>query len=384
MRTKNTYPKWIAGSLLLLAAFFSSCSEDAVDEMKQPEHDANTITFEVGIDNASLTTRAANEYGDVLTDYVTNVYVFSKGKMESTLKETGSAYDGYTLESQEELTTSLFTYETTTDKDYLFIFIACEDDYDEKCVVKSGENISGMIQLNDLETGDNYTSCCIPIFSNDESYSKPLKPHEKEDNAFDDFMIYGASHVVNGQIDGNYQPEKIVLTRQLGAVTFKAAVSTEQVTCNIVSDYYRLYLSQIAEKNSENFSSYSYINDLASVVFKNPQMQKVFPNGGNGEYTMYVPCTTTHTPADFKDVNDYWDERANYYRNSDVNVDSYNISSTSITVNGETYSLELDKYRFPVFQNCRTILTVGDGSNITVSFGTEGGINLEDQWNGWK
>ena len=53
---------------------------------------------------------------------------------------------------------------------------------------------------------------------------------------------------------------------------------------------------------------------------------------------------------------------------------------TSITIQEKTYSTsEL----FPIYPNRRTILTIGDGSKITVSFGdNQGNINQEGDWNG--
>lgn len=386
MRTNNTYKNWILSGLLVVTAFVSSCSENVVEPIHQQDNDIKTVTFEVGIDDASITTRAKNGYEKA--EYVASVYVFSKDEFNRvSSRESESAYAGYKLEGSEKLESSLFTWNIKTNKDYLFIFVACEKAYEEDCIVKYAvANEGGNLEdKGNVSVGTEYINCFISVFSNDAEFTFPLKPNVKKD-AYDDFMIYGAAHPINGIIEGNYKPEKIILTRQLGAVTFKAAESTEKVTCNIVSDYYRLYLSQIAERNSSDYSSYSYIGDYASVGYKNPQITKEFPNGGNGEYTIYLPYTTTHTPEEFiaeKDNKQYcWDQRANYYKLPDVS--EYGISPTSINVNGENYSLTLDKNRFPIFPNYRTILKVDDGSGITVSFGKEGGIDLEDQWNGWS
>lgn len=369
MKVKNKYRNYILGSLcFLMAAFCVSCSEDIPGGKEQSGN--STVTFEVGID-ASMMTRATGDYGSV-SDYKTTVYIFTKIRdVDAGVPQPDDKnfYEGFTFYESKELNSALFTYNMQEDKLYLFTFIACEKPYAEKGlgkVVYAGDSA-----LEDIAVGTELTKCFVPVFENsfDNSGEGYFKPYPKEPDAKDDFMIFGAAHQINGMAQGNYKPEKITLTRQLGAVVFKAQASTEQVTCKVASDYYRLYLLQMLGENG-----YSLFNDYASSAMF-PLMCKEFSGSADGIYTFYLPCTTIKTPSTFSPDSD---GQANCFTTEGWEE----LVETSITVNGTTYKLD-PTVKFPIFPNYKTILTADDGSRLDVSFGgNDGGIDLEDKWNG--
>lgn len=366
MKMKNKYYNYVLGSLcFLMAALSVSCSEEIFDDKEQIDN--ATVTFEVGID-ASIMTRATGSYGSV-SDYTTTAYVFSRTRnVDNPPSEEGeNFYENFTFVESANVGSSLFTYDITEDKLYLFVFVACENPYAEKGLGKVV--IEDNYDIKEIEVGTEFKNCFIRIFSNDDDNTTEgyCTPHPKAANAKDDFMVFGAAHQINGIAEGNYKPEKITLTRQLGAVVFKAGPSTEKVTCKVASEYYRLYLSQMCGEAA--FSS--LMNDFAGNKMV-PLMSRDFDGNNDGTYTFYLPCTTTEAPS----------ETSKGQANVVFDEGWIGLVETSITTNGVTYTLDEDA-TFPISPNYKTILTTDDGSRLNVSFSEEdGGINLEDEWNG--
>lgn len=367
MKMKNKYYNYVLGSLcFLMAALCVSCSEEIFDDKEQIDN--TTVTFEVGID-ASIMTRATGSYGSV-SDYTTTAYVFSRTRNVDNppSEEDENFYENFTFVESANVGSSLFTYDITEDKLYLFVFVACENPYAEKGLGKVV--IEDNYEREDIAVGTEFKNCFISIFSDDVGNdSGGFTPYSKESGAKDDFMVFGAAHQINGIAEGNYKPEKITLTRQLGAVVFKAGPSTEKVTCKVASEYYRLYLSQMCGEIT--FSS--LMTDLASNQSKYPLMGRDFDGNNDGTYTFYLPCTTTRSPHSLTGSEGLANAVAKGWEES---------VETSITTNGVTYTLDGEK-TFPISPNYKTILTTDDGSRLDVFFSEEdGGINLEDKWNG--
>lgn len=380
-RIKN-YSSLLALMLLLCCV---SCSEDNLEPVAEKDG-MFTVTFNIaGIDDGSLATRAG-EYGDQYADYTTKLYIFSKRKntegnveddpTSEEVQNQDNPFEDYKFLQSEDISNKhQVTLSLESLNNYLFVFIAYETDYAEygKVWAKSESGTD----LNEVSSEDKYTNCFIKaVDENKASTSFPVYP--KADNAKDYFMVYGAGLALPGFDESAYIPETIVLKRQMGAVTFKIPEDieiTSEVTCKVVTDYYRLYLSQILEANQSGTRNHN--SDYASSNYY-PVISCSFTNTEtNKEYSFYLPCTTTRTSID----SNHADEQANCY--SESLWDDY-IDGTSIEWGDTKYYLPMSQ-RFPIFPNRRTILTLGsDGLEVSFSSEVEGKdhIDVEDDWNG--
>ena len=381
-RIKN-YSSLLALMLLLCCV---SCSEDNLEPVAEKDG-MFTVTFNIaGIDDGSLATRAG-EYGDQYADYTTKLYIFSTDKnMEGNVEDDPTSeevqsqdnpFADYTFLRSEDVEAARITLSLESDYNYLFAFIACEDDYwkkDDNPVLYFGGSLT---TPSPVKKENEFIDCFIQVVNEDEaSTSFPVYP--KAANAKDYFMVYGAGLALPGFDESAYIPETIVLKRQMGAVTFKIPEDieiTSEVTCNVVTDYYRLYLSQILEANQSGTRNHN--SDYASSNYY-PVISCSFTNTEtNKEYSFYLPCTTTRTSID----SNHADEQANCY--SESQWDGY-IDGTSIEWGDTKYYLPMSQ-RFPIFPNRRTILTLGsDGLEVSFSSEVEGKdhIDVEDDWNG--
>lgn len=375
---KSAYNNRILSGLLMLlmAALWTSCSEDTIGTEANGGK-SSSVTFHLsGIE--SLRTRAAGGTENFNSDkYKAKLYLF-KDEMEGSSTDPNNPYPDFKLDREPvEIKEGYVTIDNLErDKyNYIYIIVAYEDDYEEEAKVMSwdAENYSS----KELEAGISlYTTCYIAAL--DENNSNVPYNQDGEEP----FMIYGAGGEIASQLD-QFIPVEVILTRQMGAVVFSTGadnIESTSATCKITTDYYRLYLSQMIEtvsgtrnhcddyagKNSTSnievmFTAGTYINNLKG-------------------YMLYLPCTTTKEYAvDEKGDYLYLDEKE--YANYSYDVDgNYQSGTTSITFQDKTYSTTK---LFPIYPNRRTILTIGDGSIINVSFGNdEGKIDQEGDWNG--
>lgn len=357
--------------MLLMAAFWTSCSEDTIGT-ETNESKLSSVTFHIG-GIEGLRTRAANGIENIdFNKYGARLYLF-KDKIENSTTDTDNPYPGFTLASDPvEITEGYVTIDNLnrTEYNYIYIIVAYEKGYAEEAKVMSWDADS--YASYELEVDKSlYTTCYIAALDENNSYA----PYSQQGD--DKFMIYGAGGEIASQLD-QFVPVEVVLTRQMGAVVFSTgAEDIERIpaSCTITTDYYRLYLSQIIETLS---GTQNHCSDFASSN-ANPEISIEFEGGAlinelKG-YMVYLPCTTTKAYESYEASNIPDNEKINY-----KNADPGTTCTTSITVQGKTYATN---QLFPIYPNRRTILTIGDGSKITVSFGDDkGNINQEGDWNG--
>lgn len=357
--------------MLLMAAFWTSCSEDTIGT-ETNESKLSSVTFHIG-GIEGLRTRAANGIEDIdFNKYGARLYLF-KDQIKDSQTDPNNPYPGFTLASDPvEITEGYVTIDNLnrTEYNYIYIIVAYEKAYAEEAKVMSwdADNYTG----NELEADESlYTTCYIAALDENNSNA----PYSLQGD--DKFMIYGAGGEIVSQLD-QFVPVEVILTRQMGAVVFSTgAEDIERIpaSCTITTDYYRLYLSQIIETQSgtqnhcSDFASQNSYPDI-SIEFSGG----AFINELKG-YMVYLPCTTTKAYESYEASNIPDNEKINYkYAEPEAT------GTTSITVEGETYATS---QLFPIYPNRRTILTIGDGSKITVSFGDDkGNINQEGDWNG--
>lgn len=380
MAMKKTYNNRILSGLLalLMAALWASCSEDTIGTEETNGGKSSSVTFHLG-GIEGLHTRAADGTENFNSDkYGAKLYLF-KDVAEGSSTDPNNPYPNFKLDREPvEIKDAYVTIDELDRQNYnyIYIIVGYEKDYENEATVKSW-NANDWVGT-DLVVGDDgslYTTCYIAALDENNSNAPYTQKGEEP------FMIYGAGGEIASQLD-QYIPVEVVLTRQMGAVVFSTGAENieKSVTCTITTDYYHLYLSQIIETVS---GTRNHSNDYAGAN-SNPNIEVIFDGGFNIDepkgYMLYLPCTTTkeyavgeHGEYLYLDSKEY----ANYFYDSDG---VYQSGKTSIEFGNKTYSTsEL----FPIYPNRRTILTIGDGSKINVSFGDEEGkIDQEGDWNG--
>ncbi len=357
--------------MLLMAAFWTSCSDDTI-ETETNGGKLSSVTFHIG-GIEGLRTRAANGIENIdFNKYGARLYLF-KDKIENSTTDTNNPYLGFTLDREPvEITEGYVTIDNLkrTEYNYIYIIVAYEKAYAEEAKVMSwnADDNSGV----ELEVAKSlYTNCYIAALD-ENNFNAPYSLQGD-----DKFMIYGAGGEIASQLD-QFVPVEVILTRQMGAVVFSTGaenIKSIPASCMITTDYYHLYLSQIIETQS---GTRNHCNDFASQN-SNPEISIEFSGGAfineiKG-YMVYLPCTTTKAYESYEASNIPDNEKINY-KAAEPEV----TGTTSITVQGKTYATN---QLFPIYPNRRTILTIGDGSKITVSFGdNQGNINQEGDWNG--
>lgn len=356
-----------------------SCSEDRLESVAK-DKETLTVTFDIaGIEGITPITRSG-DYGDKMNDYIKKLYIFTDTKLTSSSRANESSpFENYKLSEVKNITESRFTLDLSIDFNYAFVFIAYEDDYENEGKVYDKSDDA---ELNEGQTGYSYTNCYIKAVNEKNQNESGIPVYEKKQSAHQPFMIYGAGFSLPGFDETGYIHETVILKRQMGAVTFKTPegeIINEDVTCKVLTDYYRIYLSQILEASQSG--TINHVNDFAGAE-NYPLIYCNFPKGGTditGEYTYYLPCTTTRLEIDAN----HQDEQANYTRYSDQWA-SFVKLQTSISWGSNEYA---STTRFPIFPNRRTILTVNkDGNLESVHFTTidrnNDKIDVEDDWNG--
>ena len=107
-------------------------------------------------------------------------------------------------------------------------------------------------------------------------------------------------------------------------------------------------------------------------------------------YRIYLPCTTIKTYSENVKIPEVECANTHIYSLSgydweDETGGNTPSTPTSVTIGGTEYSI---KSPFPIFPNRTTVLTVGNGNQLMVSFkglNGSGGIDVDnDDWDGWK
>lgn len=352
----------------LIAIVCASCSDDISEGTASGKDKTRSVTFHLSGLDGQLQTRATSGTTKVDFDkYEVKLYLFGEEKGSSATTPE-NPYPGFKFITVESVNSNMVTIKDLDSAwDYIYVCVAYEKVYAEEAKVKvwDAENFS----VSELTEESLYYNCFISALNETENYT--LESYKKKEDAEDDFMIFGAGGAIPTLLD-SFTPIEIALTRQMGAVVFSTGSDVESIpaTCSVWTEYYRIYLSQMVETingTKNHCDDYNGMN-VGSPVTKKFNTGTTIGSTGLKGYVMYLPCTTTKALGD-----DIGDEKAN------VDKEGIGKIETSITINGKKYSTTTP---FPIYPNRRTILTIGDGSKLTVSFGDENGIDKEDEWNG--
>ena len=364
----------------IIGMMHTSCSEDITGQPETTGNGTTSLTINIKGFDTGIQTRTGESYHP--DDYLVDMYIFSEQKSSA-----GSGFEGYTYEGKKAFETERLVTLTDLDvsKNYAFIFVGYEPEYkDYKGVTPMiFDEINGAGYSNPetqkLTEGSNYTNTYIEVLDGMNNYGIEngyIYPYEKAEGADDDFMIYGCAFDWAAKEFPSYTPASVTLTRQIGAVVFRTQITADEInetSCDIYSQYYRLYLSQILEskeKGTKNENEDYLINSGSPVqkTFSAPSRENA---DASKDYIIYVPCTTTRSVDSVKEHPDEY-----------ANMESSSGYITSFSINGEKYTTSQP---FPVFPNRRTILTLMDDNQLSVSFeGVGGGISYDDEWNGWN
>lgn len=398
----------LSGALMLLMAMLgTACQEDKFGTEEASEKELTSITFHIkGIEGKMSTRAAGNVTGtDLTSKYTVKLYLFAEEKHQDTTDPNNPYPDATLVDGYPEDIMSSSVTITGLDMEnhnYCYVFVACEKAYapneedkkdEDKLVVQAIDPNSYSAEYSEATTGSLYTNCFIQVL--DETN---MSPFEKAEGAEDYFMVYGYGEGIDNSTVDFYTPVSVVLKRQMGAVVFSTADVSQPAKCTVFTEFYRLYLSQMVEftqagtrnhshdagyfmgTDNPNDPSNPYADgDYAGLILSSNNFSKEFQSGGSignpecGEatingYVMYLPCTTT------SDVNNVPNEQK-----ANVSFQYIDEIATSIEIGGKTYSTAKP---FPIFPNRRTILTIGDDSQLDISFGDESGINYEENWDG--
>ncbi len=380
MNTKQKYNRVFRHGLLMLMAClaWSSCSEEIVDNgAGKAESETYSVTFHINGLEGQARTRSEGIVDVDFTKYVAKLYLFAREngttdtKPENPFKGfkfIGNPEEGGDKNNPIEIADNGYVTVSNLQStmSYIYAIVAYEKEYKENAEVKVLDKSGTFLTSVDLAENSLYTNCYIPALDENKYI-----PYDKAGEDY--FMVYGAGGEVHTLLD-SFTPAEIILTRQMGAVAFVSGETAKgDVECSVFSDYYRLYLSQMVEPNTHG--TRNHCDDYA-ISNSYPIISQTFTEGnqlsdGSVEYVMYLPCTTTKQFGE----NIPKDEHANYDKAGDYGDEC----KTSITINDKTYSTTEP---FPIYPNRRTVLTIGDGSTIRVTFGEENAIHQEGDWNG--
>lgn len=385
----------LCGALVCLMTMLgTACQEDNSGMEGTGKQELTSITFHIEGMEGKMSTRAGNVTGmDIFSKYTVKLYLFAEEKGQGTVTTNpypnATLVEGYPKEVNDPSVTI-----TGLDMDtynYCYAFVACENAYAEKLVAKAIAPDSYDAKPSEATAGSLYTNCFLRVLDEDNN-----SPFDKAEKADDYFMVYGYGEGIDNTTIDFYTPVSVVLKRQMGAVVFSTADVSQRAKCTVFTEFYRLYFSQMVEFSGAGTRNHSHCGyfvgtdspsdpnnsyadgDYAGLFSKN-NVNKEFQSGGSignpgcGEgiingYVMYLPCTTT---ADENNVPAEQKANVSFNYVSDI--------ATSIEIGGKTYSTNAP---FPIFPNRRTILTIGDDSQLNVSFGDDSGINYEEDWNG--
>ena len=385
---------------MLLAALFASCDDEMLDTGKNASSDKmGSVSFRLGGISGNVPTRSSGDTVSIdLSQYAVKAFVFRHNPDNSELQ----------YYKEQDVTQSLVTITgITKDVNHAYVFVAvpkwAESYLNLKCYPK---NAPTQMELSTDGTsvttkGTSYKECYIPVFQEPEVDNKYNLQGDKKFQVItnpetgEDFRIYAwGNETPVGHGNDTYTPDLVILAPQFGKVRFKANAGQMITSCNIYSNVYRFYMSQvIGTPTVKNGIQFKYWADWASDWLD--AENDFLANYSNGNetcitkkftagslYEVCMPCTTLGTKipndtgelANTSGVGNAWEpegDGSNWHY------------PTSATVNGKTIAT---KKAFPIFRKRTTVLGIKDENTMTVTFEDENkkpGIGLDDdEWNG--
>lgn len=388
----------------LMACMCISCSEDVIDDNPAAQQGKKgSVSFRLkGIDTG-ISTRAAQNID--FSRYAVKCYVFER---------VTDDYDA-TLVRDVDVLNSLITFENLkSNGHYYFVFFAVRSVYEDKLVLKeyTEGNYSNYVAPQDAKVDNsNYLKCFLQVFDETQLGTTGgfLQPYT--DGSNEEFMIYGAlSEYTVPEGNTEYQMQEITLKRLMGAVEFNANNVGEITACKVYSNFYRLYLTQMQINDPTTLNKvtdiesdveigdsgiYERYSDLTGMwggqyyigrTFTGDEKPAYVENGANC-YRILLPCTTVRGITENIPNTECANTIAGTQNSFGEGFEENDIPTppTTVTINGTEY---VTKSPFPIFPNRTTVLTVGNGNQLTVSFkgvNGSGGIDVDDdKWDGWK
>lgn len=376
--------KYILVTFIWMVVFTSvmSCSNDELADNTDTIDSTGSITFNLQ-NNFSMKgtqTRAFSASDEEIDfdNYKVKLYLF-KGNTK------GSANGTFTYAKAVDVTTGFFTVDGL-DKEYYY-----------KCIFAAVKNeFANMLTLQDYKqsgaanTSSTYQNCFLKILDEEgadpEGYGMSIRQGDVSKN---DFEIFGKGEIVFVTSDF-YTPYEIALTRQVGAVEFQvgAVEAGETVTCQIYSEFYRLYLSQILENTSMNKADDIWTTGLLGdwcTSTKTTYIYKSSTSSSSTDYrfVIYMPYTT----ARGREETIPTEEKANWLNptlgasQGGETLAEFGLPYANIQIGTKKYTCESP---FPIYRNAKTILTAtNDKLTVKVENSENGGVDLDDDnWDG--
>lgn len=386
---------------LLLAALFASCDDEMLDTGKNASSDKmGSVSFRLGGISGNVPTRSSGDTVSIdLSQYAVKAFVFRYNPDNSELQ----------YYKEQDVTQSLVTItEITKDVNHAYVFVAvpkwAESYLNLKCYPK---NVPTKMQLSTdgksvTQAGTSYKECYIPVFrepnvdadnnlQGDKKFQVITNPETGED-----FKIYAwGNETPVGHGNDTYTPDLVIFAPQFGKVRFKANAGQTISSCNIYSNVYRFYMSQVIGNNptvenglvfTTSWDAEVYNDFLANYESDGNQtcITKTFTPGSS--YEVCMPCTTlgTEEPTNLNELaNTYGLNTAWEGQEDDIEEGQTWLTPTSATVNDKIIAT---KKTFPIFRKRTTVLGIKDENTMTVTFEDENkkpGIGLDDdEWNG--
>lgn len=386
---------------LLLAVLFASCNDEMVDAGGNASSGKmGSVTFRLGGISGSVSTRS-NDGDPVsidLNSYAVKAFVFRHNPESDALE----------YYKEQEVTQSLVTIDgITKDVNHAYVFVAVPKWAEQHLVLKCYPKESPTkMEINGdgvvTQSGTTWNRCYLPVF---EEPGVDEKNNLKGDYTFkvitdpetgEDFKIYAwGNETPVGHGNDTYTPDLVVFAPQFGKVRFKANDGQTITSCNIYSNVYRFYMSQVIGKDPTVENGLTIENSVVGEVYSDFLVN--YENGnlacitkdfsGESSYEVCMPCTTlgTDVPSDDKKnefANTFGTGTA-WEGSEEGEGDEGWPNPTSATVNGVKIET---KTAFPIFRKRTTVLGIKDDKTMTVKFEDDNkkpGIGLDDdEWNG--
>lgn len=381
--------------LISLLCCLVSCSEDSV--VTEPEV-TQRITFTLsGLTNDNLSTKALQTRAVDWIDfgkYTVKFYLFKENKSKLNPDTNQSVY---VLESMRGITEPVVTVDVKPDTNYKYIFAATTTTQTEWLTAKD----FGTIDFNKtpsysspeaVEGTSVMENCYFQLGTTDNfDYSGTATTTSRVNEE-----LYADGYTINTSFNFS-TPIGVVLRRQVGLVEFQLSgvKDGDVVSCDVPTDYYRLYFSQICKINTtDNYvSSNNAFSDNASWANLHPDYYSFVTNFNAGNYHMlsFIKKETlsgvTNSKYNFRIFMPYTTakeigssvptiEKANYKVKEQTVGDG-----VKLTINGTTYNYNQP---FPIYRDGKTYFMIQGTQLVTYwSSGSDGGIDLDDdKWDG--
>lgn len=400
--------KRIYGVLLLMSlasCLFVSCSDDVIENgNKVSVGEMGNVTFQLAGMSGGVSTRGSgvDTVNVNFNNFAVKVFVFRDAG-------TGVGKDLQYYKEQ-EVSTSLVTI-TGISKgvNHAYVFVAvplwAKQYLELKCYPKAAPQ--GITLGEDgtvTQQGTNYDKCYIPVFDEPEveeynnlkAYAFNVRTHAETG---EDFKIYAWATENPVSYNSSYTPDRVILAPQFGKVRFEANDGQKITSCDVYSNIYRFYMSQVVglksgETTKKTVENGIKIEDSSGNLFTNDFLAN-YENGNRayitktfGEncnsYEVYMPCTTlgSEVPTNKNELaNTFGTGTA--WEGSEGSSGEWGWSNpTSVTINSQKLKTKKD---FPIFCKRTTILGIKDDNTMTVRFedGTTPGLGLDDDsWDG--